>query len=504
MFSANLLALFAVTPAVALAQATFTPMGDLPGAAFGSGASAVNEDGTVVVGVGDSPFMAESEAARWTAATGWVGLGDLPGGAFHSAATDVSADGNVICGNGTTEAWSPFGPQEAFLWTAGGGMVGLGGLASPVNSRAFAISDDGTTIVGVTTTAAGNEAFRWTQATGMVSLGDLPGGAVNSRAESVSADGSVVVGYATTSSGREAFRWTAATGMTSLGFAPGDTSSGANHVSPDGRVVVGQTDGPLLYQALRWSAGSGAVGLGPTVGGSLVGNFATACDAYGSVVVGSAWWNELQHGLLWTPELGVTNLLATLVSSGAPQAAGWWLYPADITTDGRTVVGWGVNPSGQSEAWIATLPPLGPSSFCTAGTTSSGCVASIASSGLPSASEPSGFVITVSSVEGRRSGLIFYGLSNPGFSPLPWGASTSYLCVKPPTQRTLARDSGGTSGQCDGALELDWNAFVANSPSALGAPFSAGDACSAQAWFRDPPSPKSTHLSNALRFVLAP
>lgn len=504
MLSARSLALLAVTPAVALAQATFTPLGDLPGPAFASRALAVSADGTVVVGGGDAPSLSASEAARWTAATGWVGLGDLPGGAFLSVATDVSGDGNVICGNGTTEAWVPFVRQEAFVWTAGGGMLGIGGLVTPTNSRAYAISDDGTTIVGVSTTDAGSEAFRWTQATGMLSLGDLPGGAVHSRAESVSADGSVVVGFASTSSGFVAFRWTAASGMVPLGFAPGDTSSQAHHVSPDGRIVVGTSDGPNSFQTLRWSAASGAVGLGSTPGGSLPGNSATACDAAGGVIVGDASWNNVSQGLLWTPELGVVSLTATLISNGAPQSAGWSLSAQDISDDGRIVVGGGTNPNGQSEAWIATLPPLGPSSFCTAGTTSNGCSASIASRGLPSASEPSGFVITVTSIEGRRSALMFYGISNAGFAPLPWGASTSYLCVQPPTQRTPPRDSGGTAGQCNGTIALDWNAFVASSPDALGAPFSVGDTCYAQAWFRDPPSPKTTHLSDALEFTLAP
>jgi hypothetical protein len=264
------------------------------------------------------------------------------------------------------------------------------------------------------------------------------------------------------------------------------------------------SDGPNSFQTLRWTSAGGAVGFGPTFGGPLIGNEAKACDSSGGILVGNAWWNYTQQGLLWTPELGVASLRATLVANGASQAAAWTMYAEDITPDGGTVVGWGTNPSGQSEAWIATLPPLGPASFCTAGTTSNGCTASIASSGLPSASEPSGFVISVSNIEGRRAALLFYGVSNVGFAPLPWGASTSYLCVEPPTQRTPPRDSGGTPGQCDGALALDWNAFVASSPHALGLPFSAGDTCFAQAWFRDPPSPKSTHLSDALRFVLAP
>jgi hypothetical protein len=84
--------------------------------------------------------------------------------------------------------------------------------------------------------------------------------------------------------------------------------------------------------------------------------------------------------------------------------------------------------------------------------------------GVPSASFASSFTLDVSSVEGQKQGLIFYGLDNSGFAPVPWGASTSFLCVKAPLQRTPAQSSGGSAGACDGALALDWNAYLA-SPS---------------------------------------
>jgi hypothetical protein len=38
----------------------------------------------------------------------------------------------------------------------------------------------------------------------------------------------------------------------------------------------------------------------------------------------------------------------------------------------------------------------------------------------------------------------------------------------------------------------------------LGTPFSAGDAIYAQGWFRDPPAPKTTNLSNALQLTCQP
>jgi hypothetical protein len=139
--------------------------------------------------------------------------------------------------------------------------------------------------------------------------------------------------------------------------------------------------------------------------------------------------------------------------------------------------------------------------YCTAGVTTHGCVPTLTSSGVASASAGSGFDVWATNVEGQKQGLLFYGLS--GALALPWGTGTSTLCVKPPTQRTLAQSSGGSLNGCDGVLSLDWNAFT-SSPSALGSPFAGGESVCIQAWLRDPPSPKTTNLSNALRFVVQP
>lgn len=147
---------------------------------------------------------------------------------------------------------------------------------------------------------------------------------------------------------------------------------------------------------------------------------------------------------------------------------------------------------------------LFPGTYCTAGVTSNGCTPSIAGAGVPSASSGAGFTLATSSVEGQKQGLVFYGVDNSAFAPFPWGASSSYMCVKSPTQRTGAQNSGGAANVCNGVLALDWNAYIAAHPGALGQPFAAGRHVFAQAWFRDPPSPKSTMLSDALEFVVGP
>jgi probable HAF family extracellular repeat protein len=223
-------------------------LGDLPDGNFSSLAFGVSGDGSVVAGVGDSDLY--EEAFRWTSGGGMVGLGDLPGGLERSRGFGISADGATVVGR----SYSTSG-QEAFRWTAGTGIVGLGDLTGgEFRSLAYAASADGSVVVGYGNIVAENfgippvyEAFRWTSGTGMVGLGDLPGGDVDSYAYAVSSDGTVVVGSSDSTSGGEAMRWTAAGGMVGLGDLPGGSfASYATGVSDDGNVVVG------------WSVNSGS------------------------------------------------------------------------------------------------------------------------------------------------------------------------------------------------------------------------------------------------------
>ncbi len=141
-------------------------------------------------------------------------------------------------------------------------------------------------------------------------------------------------------------------------------------------------------------------------------------------------------------------------------------------------------------------------SYCNAGVTTNGCTPSVSASGFAGASEGFGFQLRVDGVEGQRAGLLIYGVSGPSASP--WGGGTSTLCVRAPLQRTATQTSGGTDGACDGAFVLDFNTYLAEHLTALGQPFATAKSVCAQGWFRDPPAPKATNLSNALEFVVQP
>src|SRR3972149_3043660 len=72
------------------AAATFTRLGALPGGFVASGGRGVSADGSVVMGYGNS--ASGEEAFRWTSGGGMVGLGDLPGGVFWREADDGAGE----------------------------------------------------------------------------------------------------------------------------------------------------------------------------------------------------------------------------------------------------------------------------------------------------------------------------------------------------------------------------------------------------------------------------
>jgi probable HAF family extracellular repeat protein len=232
------------------------------------------------------------------------------------------------------------------------------GLTGGDYSSASGVSADGSVVVGYDSVY--RDAFRWTQETGVVGLGSLLIGDY-SRASGVSADGSVVVG----NSGDQAFRWTQGTGMVGLGYLPGVNGflgfSTANGVSADGSVVVGYSNGGNgfngnLIEAFRWTQAGGMVGLGVLSGG--IASYANGVSADGSVVVGYSATDPFTgaEAFIWNSTQGMRSLQQVLTNDYGLDLTGWSLNRANaISADGLTVVGFGTNPNGLTEAWIASL-----------------------------------------------------------------------------------------------------------------------------------------------------
>jgi hypothetical protein len=145
-----------------------------------------------------------------------------------------------------------------------------------------------------------------------------------------------------------------------------------------------------------------------------------------------------------------------------------------------------------------------PSSYCTAGTSSNGCQATLLASGIPSANQPSGFVLSAAGMEGDKDGLFFFGTS--GRQANSWGSGTSFQCVIPPVLRAGLLVGSGTPGACDGAVSQDLNAlWCPTCPKPTKNP-GPGALVQAQLWYRDPTntSNQTTSLSDAMEFGVGP
>lgn len=237
-------------------------LGDLPGGPVFGGAVGASADGSVAVGWGTTE-SGLAQAFRWTdpsqGGNGMVALGLMTAGTF-SRATAVNPDGSIVIGRGNSA-----NGNEGFRWTdpaqGGAGMVGLGDLTGgSFRSNSNDLSDDGSVIVGAGFSNTGVEAYRWSDpavgGAGMVALGLVPGFGA-SEAYAVSADGNVIVGAVLNFPQSRAMYWTdptaGGTGMVRLHDLlvnefglnlTGWTLNVAKGISADGRTIVGNGVNP--------------------------------------------------------------------------------------------------------------------------------------------------------------------------------------------------------------------------------------------------------------------
>lgn len=140
---------------------------------------AASFDGSVVVG--ESHYQeggAFVEVAFRRSDTTAIGLGWLTESATtkKSRAYAVSSDGAVIAGESISEGFEGRFVTEAFRWTASTGMLGLGFLDEDVvaDSHANAISHSGDIIAGWANTSSSADIFLWKSGEGMTSSKHLP------------------------------------------------------------------------------------------------------------------------------------------------------------------------------------------------------------------------------------------------------------------------------------------------------------------------------------------
>lgn len=365
--------------------ATFELLGDLPGGSVRSVATAVSADGAIVTGRGET--STSTLAWVWTAATGMQAL-PSPGSEDYSLANSISDDGSVIAGEARADSGFPSSPlsrDHATIWTLqpdgsysalalvppSGSKFGefLGSTLFNLDMKAYAISGDGTTVIGQGrsyesgTVGSTFEAFSWTASTGIVALGNLSGGVtvsngVTTKPAYSSARGIDRLANFTVGTSRSGIRLNSTTPASeafsfdfddSSMLAIGDLqdpvfSSSAEAISKDGTTITGEArDAALGSVAFRYTEASGMVSLGRFIAGQTVGN---AVNADGSVIVGRgsvtapSFTSNTSRAFIWTEALGFQDLATVAGLTSTELGANGFLEEAwGISDDGLTIVG---------------------------------------------------------------------------------------------------------------------------------------------------------------------
>ncbi len=341
---------------------------------------------TAIVRAGDPGALSLNQ--RGAPTPSFTLLGDLPGGAFMSRATAVSADGSTVVGYSTSTAVDPNGGHEAFRWKAGQ-MLGLGAPTQGPGkfSRATGVNWDGSRIVGDSRPLDLDRPFLWENGSltgaffeesiagqmsdnghfavhsqyghtiwsaivvpsgGYFNIPMLTGGdpfQVGVRALGISSDGLAAFGKSSVAAGQErAIRWKLGEGSYPVPLLAGCTRNEITAISGNGNIAVGVCEADNLSpQVFRWTSGTGTL---PFPGG--IAAIAMSDDASVMISEDSIWdqangtrsiqtyFDSLGFSIQWST---VSRLVAT-----------------DLTPNGRVMVGYLERTDGTTEAWRAVIP----------------------------------------------------------------------------------------------------------------------------------------------------
>jgi probable HAF family extracellular repeat protein len=279
---------------------------------------ALSRDGSVAAGTAVGGVGGSGNGFIWSDGAFVAVPPVLPG--RQSWVFDLSADGTVAVGrSGLTSIWRPT------RWSAATGTVSLDTPVFGLSAYSYAVSADGSVIVGVYNSSG---TFRWREGAGV----DYPG--LGSSANGISDDGSVVVGTLGDPDFYEAYRWTEVTGAMPLGALSSSEGSIGTDVSADGQIAVGSSG----ERAFRWTQAEGMVDIGTLPGCRSV---ATSVSANGKLIAGVCT-NEVPafalRGFVWTPNTGLLSvedfLLLHGISLGEPTP---YVYNVTVSDDGHVL-----------------------------------------------------------------------------------------------------------------------------------------------------------------------
>lgn len=273
----------------------------------------------------------------------FIGGNGASSGLGYGGQADISADGKRISGNYNNPVT---GLSELAIYDRIGGtwttLGSLGGTTGIEASSAWGMSRNGKHIAGLgwigeTFNAHG---ITWSEATGVLAdLGSTTAGRA-SRANAISDDGSVVVGWQDNDLGRQAAVWV--NGVQRLlsfnDFPVGEASA----VTPDGRYVTGAG-----YNAFNWVYDTQLDVLTPL---GLLADFdpflntgASDISDDGKTIIGYErvfGFGGVSHGYIWQEGVGMRDLTQLAIEAGVVLPADRVLIlPLGISPDGTQITG---------------------------------------------------------------------------------------------------------------------------------------------------------------------
>jgi probable HAF family extracellular repeat protein len=234
--------------------------------------------------------------------------------------------------------------KHAFVWSDIFNKLDIGTLPGGTFAAAYDINDANQVVGESEIAPLQDRGFVWQKATGMQMILSFNGTGATG-ANGINNAGQIVGWSSTTSGATHAFLLSGGT-MTDLGTFGGTTSI-AQKISDNGEVVgyagLASNSASQPYHAFRWTASTGLQDLG-TLGGSR----SIAYDINGSgVIVGhSEIAPGIEHAFIYDSLLGMQDLDGL---SGTP---GWTLQEARAINDKGQIVGFGINPQGETHAFL--------------------------------------------------------------------------------------------------------------------------------------------------------
>ena len=325
--------------------------------ASGFQACAADDAGEVIVG-----YTISNTTARWTRASGVQQISDV-----RSIYASVSRSGSRISGV-IRYPTDPRVMQRAAIWTEKHGWQVLA-PSLPEISDAMRISDNGQFVSGHTRM----KPFVWGESLGLLEL-PLPGERAVGQAHDVADDGEIIVGTVFLDSADRSprgVRWTHGT-LEFLQDATGAHVGSAFVCNADCSVVAGMPSrfpmSDTSRLAYRWQQSTGVEYLPPlapepsALAHDGVDYMVADITEDGRTIVGSYYYTPKEgaalvfRGLIWIHGQGTQDLAQFARSHGVDTLSKWRdVHPMDVSRDGRRIVGWGVDAADSVRSFILTL-----------------------------------------------------------------------------------------------------------------------------------------------------